>query len=57
MEEVLSLTVAENSHTSVYDVLVKLMRIIANASIGQEAGYLASIVPECSCLLLDTTRE
>ncbi len=51
------MTLVEGSHSSVNDVLVKLIRVIANASIGAEAGYLASIVPECTSLLIDTTRE
>uniref|UniRef100_A0A5K3FJ32 Atx10homo_assoc domain-containing protein n=1 Tax=Mesocestoides corti TaxID=53468 RepID=A0A5K3FJ32_MESCO len=41
------------AHSSANDVLVKLTRVIANATIGAEVGYLASIVPECITLLLE----
>lgn len=52
-----SILVAPDCHTTVDEVLVKLVRVVANASIGAEPGYLASIVPECVCLLIDVARN
>uniref|UniRef100_A0A0V0J9J2 Armadillo repeat-containing protein 2 n=2 Tax=Schistocephalus solidus TaxID=70667 RepID=A0A0V0J9J2_SCHSO len=46
---------AQNSAV-LQDALVKLIRMIVNATIDVEPGILASVVPECICLLIDITR-
>ncbi|KAL5104828.1 Armadillo repeat-containing protein 2 [Taenia crassiceps] len=46
------LNIPAKSNSLTYDLLVKLTRVIANASVGTEGGLLAANTPECTSMLL-----